>query len=471
MTDAGGASMGDLTMMTAEQLTDLCRGIRRRGAASGPPPGSPEVDGALVDRLEADVREYRSAYYHKPVPQLPPEPLRELLPLMGWLVYEASLDRLWDVKPRSGVSPDGEDDESMAAATLVRRLANLARMLVWPEYAPRALGAIRAQALVESKRDDEAGYDAAWIYHREAEQKYRIYLDTLGQGRERARAVLDLDEVRLQLDLAATGTACRTAERVIGRWDQDFEPLYGSRSKDEQARWTQKMFDQLIDGFETGRRAVAAGERIREEHGLAHQVSEKRLILVTGLRNPAIMTCRALLLAYSLCPAMDDAGRTPVGAQTWADYQAELLGQFNEPFTALCRPVQKPDGADWPLNKDHRRSLVQLCLYLGLVTPRHELPCPVVVDDSLTLHVLDDDAVEAMSAWLAAEVDGGQRGDANTIGTASMPAFVKAVEACRHDPGAASDYRKWRLRWPQLDRYAAEPGRAERITEILRETA
>ncbi|MFI5960248.1 hypothetical protein [Cryptosporangium sp. NPDC051539] len=451
--------------LTPEQLRELCRGIRNRGKKGGPPPGSPEVDDGLVRQIESDVDEYRARYYLEPRPQLPPEPLRELLPLMGWLIYEASLDRLWVVKP----GWTEEDAGSAAAASLVERLADAGRALVWPEFAPRALGATRAQALVESKRDTEEGYDRAWHYHREAEKKYRVYLDTLGHLDDRADFVVALDEVLLQLGLAETGTACRTAERVVGRWDDEFEPLYGDRSKREQDRWVQRMFAQLIQGVETGETAVANAKRIQEVHRFVYQVTEARLTLPVGLRNPAIMTCRALLLAYSLCPAMERSGRMPPdGAQSWSSYQKALLERFNEPFTALCAPVQKEDETDWPLSDDHRRSLVQLCLHLGLVTPRHVLPCEAVIDGSLTLKVLDDDVVEAISVWLTAEAGGKQRGDANTIGTASMPAFIASVEACRQDSGRASDYRLWRLRYPDLDRYAEQKNRAIRIARILR---
>jgi hypothetical protein len=456
-------------MMTAEQLRTLCAQIRARQATGGPPPGSPEVDDELVHRIESDVREYRSRFLTRPAPQLPPDPLRERLPLMGWLIYEASLDRLWDVKPKFEDLDDAAGKQSRAAAALIRRLANAARTLVWPEFAPRALGAIRAQALVESKRDNESGYDAAWVLHNEADDKHASFLDTHGSDPARGRYVLDLQEVLLQLALAETGTACRTAERVIGRWDEEFRLPDPQRSQREGERWTQRMFKQLTEGIEIGERALATARTIKVNPGFAHRVTEDRLTLVTGLRNPSIMTCRAILLTYSMCPEMHRLNRTPPApAETWTEYQEGLLGRFDTAFDGLCAAVQKEDKSNWPLNADHRRSLVQLCLHLALVTPRHELPQDVKVDDSLTLRTLDDDAVEEMSAWLATEVNGAQRGDANTIGTASMPDFITSVEACRLDPGAAADYRNWRLRWSELDRYAREPGRAARIAEILR---
>ncbi|WP_326557483.1 hypothetical protein [Micromonospora sp. NBC_01796] len=455
-------------MMTADELRTLCTGIRARSAEGGPPPDSPEVDAGLVGLIEADVEEYRARFLVDPVPEEPPEPLRKLLPLMGWLIFEVSLDRLWEVKTRFETLRGAEGEASRVAASLIRRLSDAGRALVWPQFAPRLLGAIRAQALVESKRDTEAGYDAAYILHQEARERHRSYDGSLRDGPLRDRLALDLDEVLLTLALAETGTACRTAERVIGRWDQDFRAEDPDQDRDESERWTQRMFAQLVEGIEIGTRALADGRRIKATLGLVDGVTETRLTLVTGLRNPAIMTCRAILLAYSMCPQMELLGRIPPApAETWPEYQRHLLDRFDATFPTLLLPVSKPNGEPWPLSADHSRSLVQLCLHLGLVTPRHPLHDPVRVDDELTLTVLDDDAVERMCAWLATEVDGKQRGDANTIGTASKPDFISSVEACRRDTGAASDYRRWRSRWFELDRYAGEDGRRTRIDEIL----
>jgi hypothetical protein len=426
------------------------------------------VDDRLVGRIEADVREYRSGFLTRPAPQLPPPRLRELLPLMGWLIYEASLDRLWEVQTTFQDRQGAARDESLAAAALIRRLANAARELVWPEFAPRALGAIRAQALVESKRDTEAGFDAAWILHNEAEERYRSLVDTHGSDPDRDRYVLALDEVFLQLALAETGTACRTAERVIGRWAEDFRQDDPEADRRESERWTQRMFAQLVEGTEIGERALATARKIKKGPGFVYRVTQERLTLATGLRNPAIMTCRAILLAYSLCPEMKRLGRIPpADATDWATFQKGLLDRFDQAFPALLAPVYKEDHSPWALNPDHLRSLVQICLHLALLTPRHVLTKSVVVDDGLTLRTLDDIAVEEMSAWLATLVKGKQRGDANIVGSSSKPDFNASVEACRRDSGAAANYEGWRIRWFELDRYAAEPGRRARIAAIF----
>ena len=450
-------------MMSADELRTLCSRIRALSRAAVVPDEGQLVTEALVRRIETDVRDYRTKFLTRPAPQLPSEPLRELLPLMGWLIYEASLDRLWDVETGFDALPAGRREKSEIAAGLIRRLANAARRLVWPEFAGRALGAIRAEALVASKLDTEEGFDTAWILHDEADQKYLSFKDTFGNNPQRAAFVVLLDEVFLQLALGETGTACRTAERVIGRWAEDFTQADPEATKRESEDWTQKLFPRLVEGIKTGERALATAHQIKKSPGFVHQVTAERLTLPTGLRNPAIMTCRAILLAYSLCPEMDRLRRMPpAGCETWATYQHDLLQRFDQAFPALLEPVAKADGSPWPLNPDHQRSLVQLCLHLALVTARHRLPQQVRVDDELTLHILDDESVEAMSRWLAAAED-----DANIVGSSSKPDFNSSVEACRKDAGAAASYRDWRCRWPQLDRYADEDGRRERIAGIL----
>jgi hypothetical protein len=445
-------------MMDAEELRSLCLRVRARQRAAGTPEDSPEVDEALVKSIEADVREYRATFYRQPVPPLPPEPLAEVLPLMGWLIYEASLDRLWDVENGFPATSEPQRTQSETAAALIGRLANAARHLVWPEFAGRALGAIRAQALVESKRDTEDGFDNAWILHDEADEKYLSFQDTLGDDPSGTPFALVLDEVFLQLALAETGTACRTAERVIGRWAEDFATGDAEVDRCESEDWTQKLVPRLVEGIETGERALRTARRIQADPGFVLKVTADRMTLNTAFRNPSIMTCRAILLTYSMCPEMDRLRRRPpAGHDTWADFQAKLIDRFNDAYLLLIEPVRKADGSPWPLNADHRRSLVQICLHLGLVTPGHRLPQPFAIDDDLSLDLLDDAAVEEMSAWLAAAGENGrQRGDANIIGSSSKADFNRSVEACRTDAGAAADYHRWRARWPQLDRYAPE---------------
>jgi hypothetical protein len=442
-------------MLSADDLRALAAAIRAKGRP---------VDDALVALLAGEVRQYRQ-WYTARREQVPFAPLDELLPLMGWVIYEASLLPLWSVPPNFTTLQGAAADDNAARVERLFDLADLARSLPWPEYAPRALGAIRVAALVESKRDDEEGYDAAWALHEEARDKYYEFRDSLGSTQARERFTRDLDEVLLPLSLAETGTACRAAERIIGLWAE-----MGLTGERESARWTERMFRELTQGAAVGELALATAEDIERRYGLVHQVDEHRLSVTTSYRNPAIMTCRALLLLFSMCPEMQWLGRSPERG-TWDSYRAAVLRRFEAAFAYLRREVRDEDGAPLPLSFDHLRSTVQLCLHLALLTPGRDLGADLRVDDTLTLRRLDDAAVEAMSAWLATIVpESGRkrRGDANTVGSASKPSFIASLEACRVDAGGAADYRGWRRRWPELDRYDGLDGRRDRIAVILR---
>jgi hypothetical protein len=445
--------------MSAEQLGGLADGVRSRAQA---------IDGDLVRTVEDEVQAYRAVLERNPR-QRPPDDLVEPLWMIGWLIYEASMGLLWGIAP-AFESLEGERGErSRADAALVVRLADAARELPWPEFAPRALGAIRAHALVESKRDTELGFDAANMHHREARKKQKSYIDSHGREPGRERYILGLEEVLLQLALAETGTACRTAERVLGLWAEelDKDERDATWTEGESGRWTKRMFRQLYDGVAIGERALSVADGIRTRHGFTFEVDAERLAMPTAFRNPAIMTCRALLLVYSMCPEMQRLGEEPIGTDSWTKFREDLITRFDRAFEYLREPVARADGSDWRLLFDHLRSMVQICLHLGLLLPAHELSSDLVVDETLTLRRLDDDAVEAISAWLAAEVDGRQRGDGNIIGTASKPSFIGSVEDCRTDGGTAADYREWRRRWYVLDRYWESDGRAERMERIL----
>ena len=50
---------------------------------------------------------------------------------------------------------------------------------------------------------------------------------------------------------------------------------------------------------------------------------------------------------------------------------------------------------------------------------------------------------------------------------ADIRCLETAVEECRAESGVPNTYRDWRRRWFQLDRYAAEEGRRERVEEAL----
>jgi hypothetical protein len=445
--------------LSTEEIEKLAQGVRQR---------TQPIDDELTRAVEREIEQYREVLERNPQ-QRPPADLALRLRALGWLIYEASMGLLWDIAPAFDSLEGEKGEQSRAHAALVIRLADAARELPWPEFAPRALGAIRAHALVESKRDTELGFDAAYICHKEARNLQQVYLDSHGDEPGREQFILDLDEIMLQLALAETGTACRTAERVLGLWEEELEKPEKDQTwnADESGVWTQRMFRQLHDGAAIGEHALRVAEKIETEHGFTFEVSADRLAMPTAFRNPAIMTCRALLLVYSMCPEMEKLGNDPIGADTWAAFRGQLIARFDWAFEHLWRPVWRADGSAWPMLVDHLRSMAQICLHLGLIIPEHELSQDLVVDDTLTLRCLNDDAVERISNWLAATIDGKQRGDANIIGSASKPSFIASVEACRTDTGSAADYRKWRRHWFVLDRYAGTPGRRERIERIL----
>ena len=437
-------------MMSPDELREHCHGLRANADAS--------TAADLTHRIIADVKEYRTASM-SPRAQLPPHPFDELLPLMGWLIYEASLAPLWPIPAGFELLDEATRSEGESNLEVIRRLAHAARLLPWPEFAPRALGAIRSLALAESKRDTEAGYDAAWVAHREASEKWMSFRASLAASDSANR--LALDEVFLQLALAETGTACRTAERVIGRWAEGVAD--GDWAMPDETRWTQRLFRQLTEAVDIGERALATATQIDERFGFVTRVDEHRMALTTAYRNPAIMTARAALLQLALSGEMEAISRRPPGNhQSWLDFQHDLFGRFTGAYRVVKQPVHR-DREAVPFPLEHRRSVVQLRLHAALVAPGQLLPSSLTFAPCLAFDRLDDEAVEALSAWLA-----DNKSDANVIGTATMPGFIRSVDACRAMFGVFDDgYRRWRTTWFRLDRYHLEPGRRERIAAVL----
>jgi hypothetical protein len=469
---------------TAEELLARCYAVRAQTDLMTK--GKPSTDSggviprtagdALADETERDIEEYRDLWAKTraggsiEAAQEPPDDLIEPLWLIGWLIYEASWQQVQAVRP-AFESLSGEPREgSETAARLVRRFAEQARILPWPHFAPRALGAIRGDALTSSKRDTAQGYGEASTLHREAYERYESYWELHGDRPDRERYRLGLQEVLLQLALGETGTACRTAERVIGRWSEELEaenPLWGA---EDETFWVQVMFKDLVAGVAIGGRALHEAAEIERKHGFSQNgVTEERLALPTAFRNPGIMTARAALLVLALCPAMERLGHEPeLGCETWAGLRDALLGRIKDAYRAIEKPVAGRDDQPVPLIPDHQRSLLQIRLNLALLVPGYDLPSTQDFVPCLAANPLDDNAVEKLSKCLAEKTaDGRQRGDANVIGSAVMPAFIRSVEACRALYGVDQGYREWRKRWPGLDRYANEDGRPERVKAAL----
>jgi len=436
--------------MGPQELRELARALRNDKDV--------EADPALVQRIQADVRRYRSMYADRRE-QLPFAPLDELIPLMGWVIYEATWDAVQKIPATLNEQAATPDDHRRGEAALSRisELADVARFLPWPEFAPRALGAIRAQALAESKRDTEAGYDAAWVAHMEARRRHEEYRGSHAPGPSRERFDRDLDEVLLQLNLAETGTACRTAERVISRWAEEF-------SDQSEQRWIERMFRELTTGVAVGEHAIDLGRQIKKQYGFVDKVTEQRLTLNTALQNPGIMTARAAGLLLALGPEMRRLGLQPVGFSTWREWEEHVLSRFTKAYRAIEEPTVA-NGGEAEVRGDLRRQVIHMRMNLALLKPGSSLPSALSFDPCLRYETLDDEALEQLSAHLAGPE--GSRGQERGIGAATMPAFISSVIACRSQGPDDRGYELWREKWFRLDRYADEPGRRKNVTEAL----
>ena len=426
-------------MIDAGELTRLCVALRGRGVVT---------DAELVRRIEAELPRYRALRSEPPL-RFPPDVLAARLPLLGWLLHEASWTAVQRIVPAFERLDVQRRAPSRELARLVARLADVARGLPWPEFAPRALGAIRAQALAESKRDTPDGFDRAWILHEEARRRYREYRESHRDRGPRAPELLGLDETFIQLALAETGTAGRTGERVISRWTEELEQDHPMWTEAGSARWTQRIARQLVAAIDEGGSALEVAARVEREHGLVHAVTPERMALVTALQGPGIMTARAALLYYGLTPELAELGRRPYFAKTWDDERAAVLARFTSAFRAVEHPVPGPDGRPRPMHPDHDLSLAQLQLTRALLVPGRR----------------DGAAVEELSARLRET-----GGDAGVIGSATKPSYLRAIVECRRLAGAGAGYHEWRERWPDLDRYRAQPGRERQVRDALEAT-
>ena len=453
-------------MLTADELRSHCLDLRNRRQTT---------DDAMVAMIVADVEEYRKILAASPT-QLPPDQLAELLPLMGWLMYETTWDcvqRITTSFNRKAATEEGrraidrEREVSEIEADRIRAIVDAARAIPWPEFAPRALGALRAAALAASKTDTVVGYDAAWLLHEEGRQRYDLYLQSHGTAEDRERFVRDLDEVFLQLALAETGTACRTAERVISRWAEEFRDDANTAGTARDAvHWMERMFRELTAGVAVGQRAISTARMISEKYGFVDTVTEERMALKTALQNPGIMTARAALLLVALAPAMESYGRSSRPYPTWQAWEDNMLAAFKDAYDAIEHPAPGTDVLP-PMKEDFRRQLVHMRLNLALLKPGSQLPSSLSFDPCLQISTLDDDALDALSDYLAGP--DGTKGRERSIGAATMPAFIRSVITGRRRGRDDHGYQAWRLKWFRLDQFANEPDRRKNVENALRE--
>jgi hypothetical protein len=446
-------------MWSADEMDDLCQALRAETEDREDVPRQ-EADDELMDRIEAEIAEYREWLAKRraaePIEEalVPPEELRERLWLIGWMIYEMTW-QLLNVTRRTEGGPGINEDPGGK----IRRLTELVAVLPWPHFAPRALGAIRADALVQSKRDTPLGYDEAFLRHKEARDRLALYQQSHGEAPGRELEKLGLREIFLQLVLAETGTACRTAERIMGRWCDELEAEDPQWDADDEDHWVQVNFQRLYAGIEIGEEAINTAAAIETEHGFADRPDRRRLALRTAFRNPGIMTARAALHLIPLSYEMEELGLRPPGDYaTWAEMRADTIRRFRKAYAAIEKPVVDENGKTTPLTLDHKRSVVQLRLNAALVLPGLDVPSTLDFADCLDRGKLDEQAVEQLSAWLAETDERGRtHGNANLIGSATMPAYLRGVEASRAEHGATGDgYRQWRKDWFVLDRYSAK---------------
>jgi hypothetical protein len=228
------------------------------------------------------------------------------------------------------------------------------------------------------------------------------------------------------------------------------------------------MFPELYQGVMIGEQALTIAQEIEDNHTFVEKVDAKRMAMRTSFRNPGIMTARAALLMLAMGPQLELLGHRPLLGRNWQEHREALLERFEFAYRRIEKDVRSDDGQPLPLLGTHARALVQIRLNVALLIPGHPLPAKLAFDPCLELNPLNDDAVAAMSGWLAGSAGGKQRFDANVIGSATKPGFIRSVEACRAAAGAAPDgYLRWRRRWPVLDRYESEPGRAQRVEQAL----
>jgi hypothetical protein len=448
-------------IMGRDELVKLCLELRRKKTP---------CDEKVIALIEGQIEQYR----RRELTPLPPPDVEDVLPVLGWLIYEASWAALQSI-PNGFRQAGGEPlDVARNNKEWIVRTANAFRGMPWPEYAPRGLGAIRAQALAASKWDDEESYVEAQDLHLDGRTRHAQLLayNRRRTNEERDPHLRALDEILSQLALAETGTACRTAERIIDRWAEEFADADEAVDRQRQDSQAQLVFQQLTAGADIGGQALEALARVSELYGFKDlEPDEEGLALRGWFINPGVMTARALLLLLAFTPEMQRLGYFPMGDDdSWEQSRENLKKRFISAYGFIERPVRDRHDRIVPPRDDLKLAVVQIRIGAGLLMPGLHLPSSLTFAPCLSHEVLDDTAVEALSAWLTEPVpeeNKSQRSRYRGIGAAIMPAFINGVEACREAFGGAPGYRDWRARWFVLDKYAGDPGRREAAERVL----
>lgn len=341
-------------------------------------------------------------------------------------------------------------------------ITTAARLLPWRAWAPQAVLAWRSLALMFSKVNE---FELAWGEHRAATGAVRAYLDEPDLPPD-VRQVLE--DIHQQLWLAEVGTGCRELE-----WHLSVGAALNVDDEDAD-------LDALVRSLTPINRAIASAHRSLE---LTRRVAETRVLGMTPLpgsilhrgsfRQPGAMGARACLYKFVLCHVMASAQQIPIeGTAPWGEQAAGALAEFLRFYELLDDPrdEEMSDEQRVPISPDHLRYLVQHSLFLALLFPGRERPGKRHDPPPLAQERLDDQTLTALSEQLLTWTENGvrRRANANAIGSSVSILFNRAVESIRqlHSPGAAS-YVSWRRRYPMLDRYHANPGRAEVVEVAL----
>ena len=400
-----------------------------------------------------------------PGAKVPPDQQVRELRFFGWALFEAALVAINKVEPAYTYLPEADRDRSLSAVRDIAELADLARAIPWPEFSLRSLGALRSLALAYSKGDSADQYKAAWATHEEVADLLEKRSDEIDSGRfDDGPHFVDLkrdrDEMWQQHELSQTGTSCREPEHALCRWIERVKA--GQFREDAQEELIAFLAHRLRGGIRDGLSTIGRGDDIysNPDYEILSHKDEKHLLGPTSMQNPGIMTARAYLLLIPMCPLMESYEHLPFEGDDWADYTRQLIDGFVWAYGRIEQPYPGIETEEVPFVKAHLRSLVQHRLFFRIICPTELLPTRL--DEDILGGALDLDDVDDMSHWLSARGD-----DANVISSATMPEYIRGIEAIRAQSGYHDGYRAWRRRWPTLDRFHKEPERAALVAEVL----
>ena len=408
-------------------LVALCLAINAR---------THEVSKAEVSLAEEAAGELRRTKERWPEDTAPPSEVARDLSHVGWLIYVVS----WEILQTVDTNWSGLQGEQLAKAqrgmALLRLLDDAARLLPWPEYAPRALGAYRTHALGLSKEDTADSYRDAWSLHVQADDMYTSFLLAVQHDPALTRA---LEEVQVQLRLAETGTSCREPEQIITAWQTPDGVPDGVEPREEDA--FVRMLHGLEKGTAHGNEAIELLRRLDKDAPFGTEVDEFHLLTRSNYRNPGIMTARAHLIMLPMTMLMEAWDLPPThGHDSWDDARHYLLTSARDAYEVTEHELAET------FRDDHLRQMVQLRLMLALIAPGTKLPTRL--DEFAQLPtLLNADAVPALSGWLAAG-----KHDANIIGSAMMPAYLAGLRLLI-GPERWDGYLDWRTEYIALDKH------------------